>query len=189
IGGSGLKDYENELLGGVSGFKMFGCCAPEGMRAVYTIWSNTVERRDAGIYVNLGFSRESEWCEVVSLLPDEGSLLVRTKLAGRFFLRPPHWAPQEEARAFVNGQPVPAVWSGVYLRFDSQAGDELALSYPLLRFTQEVGGLWSREANRPDLVMRFEWLGNTVVAADPPAARTALFVGAPRELPVCEHHH
>ena len=27
IGGSGLNDYENELLGGASGFEMFGCCA------------------------------------------------------------------------------------------------------------------------------------------------------------------
>src|SRR5206468_12791187 len=28
IGGSGLNDFENELLGGASGFRMFGCCAP-----------------------------------------------------------------------------------------------------------------------------------------------------------------
>ena len=31
IGGTGLNDFENELLGGASGFEMFGCCAPEGM--------------------------------------------------------------------------------------------------------------------------------------------------------------
>lgn len=215
IGGSGLNDYENELLGGVSGFKMFGCCAPEGMRAIFTIWSHAVERRDsakiaaiaknakgaaasavpdaidaeelAGIYVNMSFHRESDWCKVTSFLPDEGGLLVQARRAGRYFLRPPHWAPQDEVRAFVNGDPVRAIWSGAYIRFEAQAGDELALSYPLLRFTQEVGGLWSREANRPDLVMRFQWLGNMVVASEPPAAKTALFLGAPRDLPVCRH--
>ena len=45
IGGSGLNDFENELLGGASGFRMFGCCAPEGMRAIYTAWLNTIESR------------------------------------------------------------------------------------------------------------------------------------------------
>ena len=30
IGGSGLNDYENVLLGGASGFEMFGCCCSGG---------------------------------------------------------------------------------------------------------------------------------------------------------------
>lgn len=195
IGGSGLNDYENDLLGGVSGFKMYGCCAPEGMRAIHTVWSNTLEKRaqatdrdPAGVYVNLGFGRESELADVISFLPDEGKLAVQVKQAGPFFLRVPHWAPKNEVRAFVNGKETRPQWSGSYVRFDAAAGDELAAAYPLLRFTQEVAGLWSHEANRPDLVMTFQWEGNMVVASDPPAARTALYTGAPRQLPACHAH-
>ena len=63
IGGSGLNDFENELLGRVSGFEMFGCCAPEGMRAIHTAWTETIGHRPesklgpAGVYVDLGLSR------------------------------------------------------------------------------------------------------------------------------------
>lgn len=206
IGGSGLNDYENELLGGACGFKMFGCCAPEGMRAVHTIWSNTAEYRDnarvsagariaggeadagaTGVYINMSFSRDFASCRVVSHLPEQGRLSVQVKQAGRFFLRLPHWVLTTEARAFVNGKEVAPVWNNGYVRFDAQAGDELTIAYPLIRFSQEVRGLWSQEADRPELVMQFQWLGNRVIAADPPSGKTALFSGQPRNLPVCSH--
>src|SRR4030095_8756898 len=90
IGGSGLNDFENDLLGGTSGFKMFGCCAPEGMRAIYTAWRQTIDRRigsdagPAGVYVNMSFSRESSWGRVISFLPDEGRLTVKAAVQDRF---------------------------------------------------------------------------------------------------------
>ena len=92
IGGSGLNDYHNELLGGVSGFEMFGCCAPEGMRAIYTTWTNVIGKYPlsglgpAGVYVNLSFNRESPWGQVVSFFPEKGRLTVKANLADTFFL-------------------------------------------------------------------------------------------------------
>ncbi len=187
IGGSGLNDYENQLMGGVSGFEMFGCCAPEGMRSIYTSWKNVIDRlpRSAlgpsGVYVNMSLGRESKWGRVVSFYPDAGRLTVKAGVKDRFFLRPPQWAPREEVRAFVGAKSVPVKWSGAYVRFDKVApGDEVTITYPLIGFSHEVAGLWKEY---PKMKMTFEWLGNSVISSDPPSAATALFGGKPRLLP------
>jgi hypothetical protein len=187
IGGSGLNDYENRLLGNVSGFEMFGCCAPEGMRAVYTCWENTIERRPrsplgpAGVYVNMSLGRDSKWGRVISCYPDAGRLTVKAAVRDRFFLRPPQWAPRAQVRAFVGTNSVPVKWSGDYVRFDGiSPGREVTITYPLLAFSHTVEGLWS--ANKK-LKLTFEWLGNAVTACDPPAEATPLFSGRPRLLP------
>lgn len=186
IGGSGLNDYENELLGRVSGFEMFGCCAPEGMRAIHTAWTSTIAPRNAsdagpaGVYVNLGFCRESPWGEVVSFFPEAGQITVKASKQDAYFVRPPHWAPKADIAAFVGGRSVPVRWSGAYVRFDASPGDELTIAYPLLAFTHTVSGLWPK-AN-PGLTMRFGWLGNMVIGSDPDPEKTPLFTGRPRRL-------
>jgi hypothetical protein len=187
IGGSGLNDFENRLLGGTSGFEMFGCCAPEGMRAIHTAWDNVIERSarsergPAGVYVNLSLGRESKWGRVVSFYPDAGRLTVKAGVKDRFFLRPPHWAPREQVRAFVGARSVPVKWSGAYVHFDKVApGDEITITYPLIHFSHEVEGLWSKY---PEVKMTFQWLGNSVVGCDPLPDRTPLFIGRPRLLP------
>ena len=187
IGGSGLNDFENELLGRVSSFEMFGCCAPEGMRAIYTAWIETIGPRSesrlgpAGIYVDMSLSRGSRWGEVVSFLPDEGRLTVKTAVRDTFFLRPPHWAPRDRVRAFVGTKSVSVRWSDAHVRFDAQPGDEITITYPLITFTQQVGGLWKDSA--PKLHMTFRWCGNMVTSADPAPLLTPLFLGKPRVLP------
>jgi hypothetical protein len=187
IGGSGLNDYENVLLDGVSGFEMFGCCAPEGMRAIYTAWDNVIQRLPrselglAGVYVNLALGRDSKWGCVVSFYPDAGRLTVKAKVRDRFFLRPPHWAPRKEVRAFVGTRSVPVKWSGAYVCFDKVApGDEVTITYPLISFSHEVEGLWRQY---PKVRLTFQWLGNSVISSDPAADRTPLFGGKPRLLP------
>ncbi len=193
IGGSGLNDFENDLLGRASGFEMFGCCAPEGMRAIHTTWANVIDRLGesrlgpAGVYVNMSFSRPSKWGQVVSFFPDCGRLTVRASPAGAgvkddFFLRPPHWAPREQVRAFVGAKAAPVKWSGAYVRFEAvKPGEELTITYPLIGFTHEAGGQWKKRA--PGVKLTFQWLGNMVTAADPPAKHTPLFTGRPRLLP------
>jgi hypothetical protein len=187
VGGSGLNDYENRLLGGQSGFEMFGCCAPEGMRAIYTTWSNVIERLPgsnlgpAGVYVNIGLSRESKWGRVVSFYPDSGRLTVKAGVEDKFFLRPPHWAPRESVRAFVGTKSIPVEWSGDYVRFDQvPPGDEVTLTYPLIGFTHRVDGLWRKF---PAVKLTFQWLANSVVACDPAPEATPLYAGKPRLLP------
>jgi hypothetical protein len=187
IGGSGLNDYENELLGGASGFEMYGCCAPEGMRAIHTAWTNTIDRRPPsplgpqGVYVNMSFSRPSPRGEVVSFIPESGRLTVRASVEDDFFLRPPHWAPRDQVRAFVGDKAVAVDWSGAYVHLRARKGDEISITYPLIEFDHQVQGLWKNTA--PDLRVSFHWLGNMVTRCDPPARKTALFLGKPRVLP------
>jgi hypothetical protein len=114
-------------------------------------------------------------------MPVEGRLTVMARVSDTFYLRPPAWAPHALVRAFANGAAVPADWQGDYLRFSGQPGDELTITYPLIRFTQQVSGLW--KDCRPDLSMTFHWLGNMVLSAGPAPALTPLFLGKPRSLP------
>ncbi|MSU61091.1 MAG: hypothetical protein EXS31_01640 [Pedosphaera sp.] len=186
IGGSGLNDFENELLGGASGFRMFGCCAPEGMRAIYTAWLNTIERRPktsagpAGVYVNMSLNRESPWGRVVSFMPDEGRLTIKAAIREAFFLRPPHWAARTEVRAFIGTKRVFTDWVGDYVRLQAKPGDELTITYPLMEFTHQVAGLWK---GRPNLQLTYQWRGNMVTSVNPPAKATPLFTSRPRLLP------
>ena len=186
IGASGLNAYENELLH-AHGFCLYGCCAPEGMRAIHTIWQQTIAHWSAspfgpaGVYVNMSINRDSPWGRVVSFMPEQGRITVQAHVAESFYLRPPHWAPRARVLAFRNGLPLATRWSGDYVCFDALPGDEVTITYPLFAFTQRVAGLWPNCA--PDLQMIFAWLGNMVVSADPPAEHTPLFTGAPRQLP------
>jgi hypothetical protein len=187
VGGSGLNDYENVLLGGTSGFEMFGCCAPEGMRAIHTGWIDAIDRLPeskmgpAGVYVNMGLGRDSKWGRVVSFFPDEGRITVKAGAKDIFFLRPPHWAPRDKVRAFAGEKNVAVQWSGAYVRFDGvDPGDEVTITYPLLAFTHEVEGLWKKT---PNLRIKFVWRGNMVVSSDPAPTGTPLFTGKPRFLP------
>ena len=183
----GLNDLENTLIGGTY-TGLAGCCAPEGMRAIYTTWSHVIDwcpeskLGPAGVYVNMSFNRDSQWGQVVSFMPQEGRLTVKAAVRDTFFLRPPHWAPRGQVKAFVGAEAIPVQWSGDYVRFShAEPCVELTIVYPLMSFTQEVGGIWKEMAANVDL--RYEWLGNMVISADPPAEKSPIFSNEVRVLP------
>lgn len=183
----GLNDIENALLKG-SYHMLAGCCVPEGMRSIYTTWSNVIDKYPetvlgpAGVYVNMSFNRESEWGRVFSYIPNKGQLGVKASVDDTFFIRPPHWAPRDKVRAFSNTKQIPVKWSGDYVRFDSvKAGDEVCVTYPIMSFKHEAGGVWKQYI--PDVKLTYEWFGNTVAAVDPPAEKTPAFSKKPRVLP------
>jgi hypothetical protein len=181
----GLTDLENSLLKGTY-HVLAGCCAPEGLRAIYTTWSHVIDRYPAsklgpaGVYVNMSFDRDSEWGRVVSFMPTTGRLTVKAGVQDTFFLRPPHWTPHDQVAAFIGSRAVPVQWSGAYVRFTGvEPGDELTIVYPLLRFLHEAGGIWKKYA--PSVSVIYEWLGNMVIAVDPPPEKTPIFS---RQVPV-----
>ena len=157
------------------------------MRAIYTTWTQR-DRPAAGVEARSGRRVRQPGLQSRFALGARRLVLPRRRPAdgqGRhsdaFFLRPPHWAPREQVRAFRGSQPVPVVWSGSYVRFDGvRPGDELTIVYPLVRFSHEVQGLWG---GRPQLRLKFEWLGNMVTSVDPPATKTPLFSGARTSFP------
>ena len=77
---------------------MFGCCVGEGMRALYTVWSNVVTANAQGVFVNLSLNRDSEVAKVISSLPEQGRMDVTARKPGNYFLRPPAWAPRTRVR-------------------------------------------------------------------------------------------
>ena len=52
---------------------MMGCCPPEGMRAVYFAWRDTVRETPEGIMVNLAFDRDAPQASVRSAMPRQGA--------------------------------------------------------------------------------------------------------------------
>jgi hypothetical protein len=186
IGLSGLNSLENEALNYRIVF-LAGCCAPEGMRSIYTTWSNIIQRCaakagvPAGVYVNMCLNRDSEWGRVVSFMPEQGRLTVQAKVADTFFLRPPHWIASAEVKAFINSQSIPVEWEGAYIRFTANAGDELTITYPLIEFTHSVSGLWPVAA--PDFHVTYQWRGHMIMSVTPPPDGLPLFTGKPIVLP------
>ena len=139
---------------------MVGCCQGEGPRALHQAWQNIVRREADGVYVNMALNRDAPEARVVSFLPEEGRLTVVAKVPGDVYVRPPAWALRNQVRTYRGSQPVDPEWRGDYLRFaGATAGEELTLTYPLLRFRQ-----WVDISHAPYIV---DWLGNTVVGITP----------------------
>jgi len=146
---------------------MFGCCAPEGMRALYTVWSGIVNQKPGEIYVNMTLNRTSSVADVVSGLPDQGRVDVTAHKRGAYYVRPPAWAPRESIRIARGGVEAKTEWAGdglAYLRFANvKPGETLTVSYPLVNFRQT----WGNWPSRPDLKLTISWQGNSVTDMQP----------------------
>lgn len=146
---------------------MFGCCAPEGMRALHTVWSGILQEKPGAVYVNMTLNRKGSAAEVISSLPDHGRMDVVAQKAGTYYLRPPAWAPRDEVRVARSAAESKADWSGeglAYVRFANvKRGEVLTLSYPLVDFRQT----WGNWPSRPDLKLTISWRGNSVTNMDP----------------------
>ena len=147
---------------------MMGCCPPEGMRALYFIWRNTVTRQDEQIRVNMAFDADTSLAAVRSSLPSRGRLEVTAKVAGTYAIRVPRWAPRDRVQAYRGTEKVPAVWGGPandYLLFEGMTPGETAVAaYPLAEVTQEVK---VRPAGQDEQTYTYHWVGNTVVGVQP----------------------
>ena len=159
--------------GGVDRFQPCGCCAPQGIRAIYTAWKNTVVEDARGVWINMGFNRESPAVTVRSFLPTLGRLSATPHKQGDFHLRPPSWAPREKVQAFRNGKSATPVWQGDYVLFaKATPGEELTIVYPLPEFVQKLGVGGKLETQRPYQV---RWRGNACLGVEPRAAEFPFF--------------
>ncbi len=173
--------------GGGDDYMLFwGCCSPEGMRSLHSVWSNVVTETAKGIFVNMHFNVSTPQARVVSFLPSTGRMTVAARKGGDFFLRPPSWAIRDGVRAYRNGQPVEPSWSGpahAYIQFaDTKPDDELTIAYPLVEFSQKI--TISEEPLLKHLTV--EWLGDTVTGMTPKGPCLPMFTHVPRPLPTYE---
>jgi len=183
------RDFEGAFQGAMgltdrcftpNAMDMMGCCVPEGMRALYAAWRNTVVDEPDAVRVNMCFDRDAPAARVASFLPGEGRMTVTSKIAKPFLLRPPAWATREGVQVQHNGRTLPVAWDGAYVRVDDvQPGDTLALSYPLPSFIQRQP-MPGEESTRELTVC---WLGNTVLSLEPAGEQLPLYRQVPRPLP------
>jgi hypothetical protein len=163
-----------------SGYDMMGCCVPEGMRSIYTAWKFTVQNKDAGVFVNMCFDRETPEAKVTSFLPFTGRMTVNAKLAKNFYLRPPACAPKGQIKVYRNKKQVPVLWrDGYVLLEDTKKDDELTITYPLVTFVQKQT---KEELQLPIKTYSITWVGNTAVDVEPKGPRLPLFQQVPKPL-------
>ena len=146
---------------------MFGCCAPEGMRALHTVWKGIITEQRGRVLVNLSLNHSSAAAQVTSSLPQAGRIDVVAHSRSDYLLRPPGWAPRSEVRLLRSGRNVQVAWGGPAMAYvvakNVRPGEVLTLSYPLVRFT-EVWGNWP---SKPDLKLTIRWAGNSVLDLQP----------------------
>jgi hypothetical protein len=153
-----------------------GCCPPEGMRTIYTAWSNTVLETDRGIEISLSFNRDHPAARVISFLPSEGRLTAIARKRADYYLRPPNWAPRAEVRTYLDGKPIEPTWRGAYVLFPkAKPNQELTITYPLVDVTQVL--------HVADRDYTYHWLGNTVLSVEPKNEWLPIFEQVPRRLP------
>lgn len=147
---------------------IFGCCVPEGMRALHTAWSMGTTTNGRNVVVNLSLNRSTPEAEVVSYLPQTGRISVIAKRDGNFLVRTPSWTRREGVAAFVNGSKVETSWSGpslAYVKFPSvRKGTELTITFPIVEFRQDTDLAY---AGRPDLKFTLDWRGGNVGKISP----------------------
>lgn len=190
IGGAGINDYENELLGYESGYSLFGCCGGEGLRAIHTVWDAALKLERGGkylpdgLYVNMELTLENENGRLVSFMPDVGGVKLVPAFDTAVFVRIPHWASRDKVTLTINGTQRAPQWDAahpMYLRLDAKAGDIILTRYPLALYANKAS-VWKN--TRPDLDVTFYWLGNMVVETDPAPGHECLplYTGMPRLL-------
>jgi hypothetical protein len=158
----------NSLDNALSGVE--GCCLGAGIRGCFLVWDNSLVERDGQVLVNMAFSRNSPWVEVVSHLPYQGRLEIFVHQALPVLrVRLPPETPPGQTRVAVNGQLRPQIQArDHYLECNRlNRGDRISIEYPLPEkdVTEEVSG--NRYAVR--------WRGATVVGIQPRGRRYPLF--------------
>ena len=150
--------------------QIFGCCVPEGMRALHTAWSTVATRAGTYTYINTSFNHDNEHAKVVSFAPGEGRITVVAKRAGNYRVRVPSWSDRSTVGVYRNGKRAVLRWAGPALAYahfaNARVGEELTLVYQLAEFRQSVDFSF---AGRPDIAFQLDWSGNRVVEISPRA--------------------
>ena len=143
------------------GSNIEGCCLGSGIRGCFLAWDHVIEKQGGTVRVNLAFSRNSPWAEVISYQPYEGRIDVIVREPARFEVKIPVWVPESQLRVSVDGRLVPARLSASgYVRVDGlKAEDRVRIDYPQHR-CESVEMLCGRE-------YRAVWRGDTVVGISP----------------------
>ena len=145
-----------------NGFSMVeGCCLGAGIRGCYLAWNGAVEKKDDTVYVNMAFSRNSPWAEVISYQPYEGRIDVIIHDAEKAMVRMPSWINSEDLQISINDTPVSVNYENkIYLKLSGlKKNDYIKIQYPLRC------GVIPESVNGKEYSP--EWRDDTVVGINP----------------------
>jgi hypothetical protein len=150
-------------------FTMQGCCNGHGTRALYMVWQHAVIKKEAGVYVNLLFSRDTRWAEVNSYLPYEGKLIIRIHDAPVLHVRVPDWVDKSRVIVKVNEQASRHTWASSYVNLVGlRPLDVVSVTFPIKSQvkTEEIKGAY----------YIVEYKGDTVVQITPQGTLFPLYL-------------
>lgn len=138
-----------------------GCCLGAGVRACFLVWDDIVTKTGGVVRVNMNYSRNSDWLEVIGFQPYEGKLALVIHDAPDVQVRIPDWASRGDVSVAVQGKEYPFAWSddGYIAISGLQPGQQALIAYPL-RIAETI-----EQVSGSDY--RVKWRGDTVVAAVP----------------------
>jgi len=147
------------------------CCTGNATRSLYYLWEHMLTEGEAGVQVNLRMNRAGRLVDVHGHEPYEGCVEVKVKAPlGSVRVRAPEWvaADSGELQVKVDGEVVPASWSGRYVEVRGVgAGSVVSAHYPQERYMvkEQLG----------DGIFTLTMKGSTVVAVDPPGRICPIF--------------
>lgn len=149
--------YNTDLVGGA----VQSLC--EALSAIFTA-------DQAGLHINLWFSKETELLSLRSRLPEEGRLTIALRQARPLFVRVPPWLDRAALQLRVNGQSrAPLFHRHEIFIPDLAPGDEVELSFPQARWHS------AESAAGYDEPYQLTWLGDTIVEISPQGTVARLY--------------
>ena len=140
--------------------QMMSCCHASGARALYDLWHYSVTSENDVTSINMLFSRATPSVTVISAVPFEGRVEIRSHRPQKLRVRVPGYVRQDQVRLTVNGRnQEPESENGSLQIRAVNAGDAVVISFPLPDSREDVHlGYSSYEVT---------YRGNTVVAISP----------------------
>ena len=148
-----------------------GCCIHGGMRGLFVAFRNAVTTTNDGLRVNLLLSTDRPQLDVVSLLPHQGRLELRTRSQLPIFVRCPQWLTPDKVR--VDGPKSLRVESEPgqpYVKLSgAPAGARISIDFDLPERQKSY-----QVAGKP---YSAKWRGDTVIELSPPGEPYPIYLG------------
>jgi len=146
-----------------------GCCLGAGIRGCFLVWDKIVEKKDDTVYVNMSFSRNSPWVEIIGYQPYEGRMDIIVHDAEKIMARIPSWADKKDVQISINNTAVDVNYENeIYVKLTGlRKNDHVIIQYPL------KCEIIPETVNGAEYLA--EWRGDTVVGINPKGSIYPIF--------------
>lgn len=162
IGKKRYPEYIRRRITNLSPRTMMNCCSPAGVRGLFLVWSNAIQKENQTVYLNININRDSKWVKVISYLPYRGEVQILMHQALPLSVRIPSWVEKDKVNVYVENKEFTPVWDAnkEYIKVDSLQRDEkVTIIFPMKKRKEQV------QAGEQKYTL--SWRGNTVVSISP----------------------